>query len=90
MGCRKEAAALWSGQGFGARQRPLFCSYRSRGELHRSASREQLSALSVGGSVYTSPCPRQKHRTGLKYANNPVPAAWHPARPIHFAREMIE
>ena len=39
--------------------------------------------------VYITPCPCKNDMTGLKYANQPVPAAWHAARPINFAREIV-
>ena len=82
MGCRKEAIALRTGEVFNAQKLSLFyISYRYRGMLHRSLSREQLNSFSVGDIVYITPCPCKNDRTGLKYGNSPVPAAWHPVVP---------
>ena len=91
MGCRKEAVALEGGEPFGARKLSLFhLSYRHGGVLYRSLTRAQLASFATGDVVYITPCPCKNDRTGLKYANHPVPAAWHAMRPINFAREMVK
>jgi hypothetical protein len=40
--------------------------------------------------LHITPPPCKNDRTGTKYGNSPVPAAYHPTRPINFMREVVK
>ena len=91
-GFRKEAVGLERGETFGWRKLSLHhLTYAHGRELYRSPGLQQLIALrAIGTTAYVTPCPCKNDTTGKKYANHPVPSAWHPTRAICFAREVIE
>jgi hypothetical protein len=93
MGPRKEAVALGPGQAYnnGARTLSLFrLTYRRGAVLVKAPTVEQLRAVAMGDMVYITPPPCKNDRTGTKYGNSPVPAAYHPTRPINFMREVVK
>ena len=92
MGCRKEAVALGPDEAFGPRKLSLWhITYKLDGLIVRLPTTQQLQTRVTWGTVvYITPCPCKNDVKGDKYGNSPVPSAWHPTRPICFAREVVK
>ena len=90
-GFRKEAFAIGTDEKFGHRKLSLRnVVYRRDGDIFRAPTLAMLLWLAAFGTiVYVIPCPCKNDAKGDKYGNSPVPSAWHPTRPICFAREII-